>query len=183
MLELKKLSEKIIHTCRFPLENSIVDIDKIKLNALKNYWGNHRMSFSKNDFRYHYYNFTHDKNVFWLRDYVQHIWNLKKGKHTINFKFGFLVQERGDSIPLHNEILESDFENSPDLSCIYTIDCGENPVDIVFQHKKKGIRTEKIRIPMTKNNFIIYNSDIEHYFDVNENREPLINLHFSFYEN
>ena len=182
MLQLKKLSEKSIHSCRFPLENSLVDLEKVKFNSLKNYWGGFRKTENKNDFRYYYYNTSDDKNVFWLIDYVRDLWFLKKNKSTVSFKSSFLVQERGDYIPLHNEIIENDFLNSPDISVIYTVDCGPEPVDIIFQNKKKEVLTEKIRIPMKKNNYIIYNSEIDHSFDINQNKEPLINLHFSFHE-
>lgn len=182
MLKLKTLSEQNIFSFRFPLENSFVDLDIVKFNALKNYWGNFRKTENKNDFRYYYYNCSDDKNVYWLIDYLADRWHLYRSKQVVNCKYSFLIQNKDENIPVHNEIIENEFKNSPDISGIYTIDCGDNPVDIVFQHKRKGVLTEKIRIPMTKNNFIIFNSEINHYFDTNQNKEPLVNLHFSFYE-
>lgn len=182
MRQLKILSQKSIYNLRFPIENSLINLDTVKFVGLKNYWGNFKKTENKNDYRYNYYNASDNKNISWLIDYLVDKWHLESGRGIVSIVRSFLVQGEGESIPLHNEILESDLIGSPDTSVIYTVDCGEEPVDIVFKYKKKGYMTETIRIPLTKNNYILYPSDIDHSIDVNTNKQPLVNLHFSFHQ-
>jgi len=182
MHQLINLSLQRILIDEFPLKNSFVDLEKIKFNALKNYWGEYRKINNKNDYRYNYFNVTDDKNITWIIDYFRNNYRLQEKKYVLKPQYSFLIQETNEIIETHNEIIPTDLENSPDTSVIYTVDCGEKPVDIIFETKFKGVLPQKIRVPMKKNNYIIFNSSLKRSFAVNENKKPLINLHFSFFE-
>ena len=180
-----ELSSKFIYVNEFTKELSFCDIDKIKFNALQNYWGNYRVTENKNDYRYNYYNVTDDKNVMWINDYIRDSWNLLRIKEhvkTINFKKHFIVQELNESINTHNHINSLDVINSPEISGLYTISCGKNPADLIIKNKVKGDIYKTTRIPMKTNNFIFWNSDLNFSLDANLNKEPLVNLIFNFQE-
>lgn len=179
------LLNKFIYVNEFTSELSLCDIDKLKFNALQNYWGNYRVTDNKNDYRYNYFNITDDKHVMWLCDYIRDSWNLlhvKKDIKTINLKKHFIIQEHNQTINTHNHFDYLDVKNCPDITGIYTIGLGNEPIDLVVQNKEKGELMRKTRIPMKRNNFIFWNSDLDFYLDTNTNKEPLINLIFSFKE-
>lgn len=178
----RQLSEKFIYIAEFPKELSFIDFEIIKFNALKNYWGDFRITNNKNDYRYNYFNISDDKNIFWLRDYIKDKWYLTTEKNAISIKMSFIIQDYNQSINSHHHILPNDLQNSPTISCIYTLDCGKNPVDLVIEDSFQRFQTNKIRIPMKKNNLVFFNSDLNHCFELNNNKEPLINLSFSFIE-
>jgi len=180
-----ELSSKFIYVNEFTKELSFCDVDKIKFNALQNYWGNYRVTENKNDYKYNYYNVTDDKHVMWINDYIRDSWNLLKVKEnikSINFKKHFIIQESNESINTHSHMEPLNVINSPDISGIYTVSCGKNSVDLIIKNKAKGDTHKITRIPMKTNNFIFWNSDLDFSLDANLNKEPLVNLVFNFQE-
>jgi hypothetical protein len=50
----------------------------------------------------------------------------------------------------------------PDISCIYTLEAGKEPSEIViFEYVKGREKHARYRIPMLENRFIIFNSDLQ----------------------
>tara|TARA_R100000005_G_C4994847_1_gene201789 strand:- start:1346 stop:1894 length:549 start_codon:yes stop_codon:yes gene_type:complete len=179
MINKLTLTEQNIFYDYFPIENSFVDIEKIKFNILKNYWGKYKQSFNISDSHHYYYNLTPDKNVTWVLDWIRDQLNLKQDIKWISLKKRCLIQNQGESINFHKHIDEHDLNGSPTLSGIYTVDCGKETSDLIFKYSQgKNIGTYSI--PMEKNKVIIFNSELEHSFEKNKNEEPIFNICFTF---
>ena len=163
----------------FPVIQSLVDFEKVKFNALKNYWGDYRQSHNVDDWRFNYYNLSDDKNISWILDYVRDSYNLISKTPLKPVARRCTVQGQNESINFHNHLDEYDLINSPIISGIFTSQIGKNEVNLVIEYSHGRIKGKKIRIPMEENKLILFNSELNHSFESNNNKEPLINICFS----
>lgn len=179
---MRKISlvEQFLYVDTFPLKQSLVNLEKVKFNAMLNYWGDHRQTNNENSFLYDYYNLTQDKNITWILDYVKDKHDLESKRNLINPQSRLLIQGKDESINYHNHIDEYDLINSPSISGIYTISCGENPV--YFKVKYGAGRKQEFEhlIPLKENQLIVFNSELFHCFTKNENKKHIINICFTF---
>jgi hypothetical protein len=66
------------------------------------------------------------------------------------------------------------------MSGVFTSQIGKNKVNLVIEYETGKLKSKKIRIPMETNKIILFNSELNHYYEVNNNKEHLINVCFSF---
>jgi hypothetical protein len=181
MKNKKTLNSQFVIWDYFPVLQSLVDYDKVKLNALKNYWGNYRQSYDIDDWRYNYFNLSDDKNISWIIDYIRDSYNLISTKNTLRPNSRrCMVLSQNESINSHNHIDPYDLLNSPIMSGIFTSQIGKNEVNLVIEYETGRLKSQKMRIPMETNKIILFNSELNHYYEANNNKEPLINICFSF---
>jgi len=157
-----------------------LDLDRIKTNVVKNYaFGNFK---SNDDFNYHkdYLKIDDDQHITWLLDYIRDHYRAEYEKTPIITQRAGLLQNKGQMINTHHHIDCFDLWNSPDISCIYTVDTGPQPVFLHFEYEKGREKHARWKIPLLKNRYIIFNSDLNHYFSANKNTDPIVNLSFQF---
>lgn len=173
LFELKIIEGKI--------SNSLA-IDKyyIKNNIILNYSYEFNQNPSEESYLKNYYNLTDDENIFRISKYLSDLHNLYHDLTLVPVNMAGLVLFKGDKISTHNHVDPYDLETSPDMSCIYTVDCGDNPSYVVFEYDKGRIKNSTHKVLLQKNKYILFNSSINHYYTTNLNEQPLLNLSFKF---
>jgi len=181
MKNKKTLVSQFVIWDYFPIKQSLIDFEKVKFNALKNYWGNYRQSNNIDDWRYNYYNLSDDKNITWIIDYVRDSYNLiSKNMLRPVQRNRAIVLSQNEGLNSHNHMDPYNLIESPILSGIFTCQIGKNKVNLVIDYETGRLKSKKIRIPMETNKIILFNSELNHYYEVNNNKEHLINICFSF---
>ena len=157
-----------------------LDLDRIKTDIIKNYALNNFQS--KDIFNYHkdYIEMSDDQHITWILDYIREHYRAEYGRTPILTQRAGIIQNKGHTINTHHHIDEFDLWNSPDISCIYTLEAGKEPSEIVFEYVKGREKHARYRIPMLENRFIIFNSDLAHYLTPNKNEDAIVNLSFQF---
>ena len=87
-----------------------------------------------------------------------------------------IVQQSGENINYHNHINPWDLENSPDISCLYCVSETPEPCHVVFKYDDGRNKHRLWKRELKYNNFILFNSDMEHYIETNKNSGFIVNL-------
>lgn len=163
------------------VSNSLV-IDKfyIKNNIIKNYSYEFNQNPHEESYLKNYYNLTDDENIFRISQYLSDLYNLYHNFTLVPVNMAGLILLKGDKINTHNHVDPYNLETSPDMSCIYTVDCGNNPSYVVFEFDKGRIKNSQYKVLLEKNKYILFNSSINHYYTTNLNEQPLLNLCFKY---
>ena len=159
------LVDQFLFIKQLPIKITTLNNDKLKFNALVNYWGNYRQSFDERTDLYDYYNLTTDKQIFWIRDYIQDVVNLELGIQLVDTKYRCIVQEKDEKINFHKHLDEHD---------------SDEPVDLVFKYSSGNKKEVHRHVPLLKNQVVFFNSELVHCYTRNKNKQPQITICFTF---
>ena len=157
-----------------------IDLNYIKNNIVKNYSFDECQNPSDFSYRKDYYNLSDDVNITWLTDYIRDHYNLEHKKTPIIMERAGLFLPQGKSINYHNHIDSYDLIGSPYMSCIYTVDCGEEPSYVIFEYSQGRLQDKKYKIKLKKNQYVLFSSELRHEITENKNKKPMINLSLKF---
>lgn len=146
----------------------------IKNNIIKNFAYGEFQTKNKLDPRKHYVNLTDDINVKWSDDYLRDHYELYHNRTLEIQKWSGIYLNSGSSISLHNHIFPHDLINSPEVSGIYVLECGKEPIEVCFEYEDTLLKKNKKLVSLKTNDYIIFNSNLNHEILKNRNENPLL---------
>lgn len=176
------LVDQFLFIKQLPISKTILNDDKIKFNALVNYWGNYRQSFDDKTDLYDYYNLTTDKQITWVKDYIHDVVNLELKIQLVDVKYRCIVQDKDEKINFHKHLDEYNLKDSPHYSAVYTPHDSDEPVDLVFKYSSGRKKEVHRHVPLLKNQVVFFNSELVHCYTKNKNKQPQISICFTFKE-
>jgi hypothetical protein len=91
-----------------------------------------------------------------------------------------IIQQTGENVNTHHNVKDTLLEQSPEVDCLYTVSTGKEPSYIVFEYDNGRIKHRRWKVPLVKNQFILFSSHLNRYITKNENKDFLINLSLHF---
>jgi hypothetical protein len=162
---------------------SLIDINLIKNHILHNISVNNKIKEDLYWYKQEFFLINYHQHILWLQEYIMDHYASEYPKTlVINSKDSIkaLVQNKNESIILHNTIDEYDLKNSSDVDCIYTVSTGKKNSYIIFEYEDGRNKHKRFKVPLEENNIILFPSSINRYITKNENDETLINLFLHF---
>jgi|TARA_A100001015_G_C14983293_1_gene710421 hypothetical protein len=157
-----------------------IDYFYLKNNVIKNYAYQEFRTKNKNSYKKNYLNLSYDKNITWIHQYVEDFFKLRQSQpieiHTIS---GIFVLPN-EYISLHNHINYYDLSDSPEISFLYVLDCGKKPVEIEFTHESIFEKEKKSFVNLDKNEYLVFNSNLNHAITKNNNDTPNLFISMTF---
>ena len=183
MLEHKKLlSETFIITGEID-KVSKINYDTVKSHILsyhkkENYLSDNPVFYKKDHFKIEYH-----QHIQWTQDWLRDHYMLDHRQTLVPTEkdsIRGIVQQLGENVNTHNNVKEWHLNDSPDVSCLFTVATGEKKSDIVFEYDDGRNKHRRWKVPLEQNKFILFSSDINHYITHNENKDFLVNLSLHF---
>jgi len=180
------LTEQFIFTYPLPSKLTNIDLNKIQNHVLSFYKEDNRIKHPKYWYRHNYHKINYHQHIGWLTEFLSDHYAVSFNKKPILLQrdggVTALIQQKNESINSHNHIDPYDYNNSPDLTVLYTVsDTDEKkPTYIVFEYENGRNRHCRWKLPLKKNHFIFFSSTLNHYITKNTNDDLLINLCFNF---
>jgi len=153
-----------------------IDSLYLKNNIIKNYAYQEYRTKNKNSYKKDYLNLS------WIHQYVEDFFKLRQSQpieiHSIS---GILILPN-DYITPHNHINYYDLADSPEISFLYVVDCGKKGVEVEFTHESIFHQQKKSLSYINKNEYLVFNSNLNHSITKNKNDSPtlLISMTFRF---
>jgi hypothetical protein len=174
------LVDQFLFIKQLPIKLTTLNDDKLKYNALVNYWGNYRQSSDERTDLYDYCNLTTDKQIKWLYDYIHDVVHVELNLQILAPKYRCIVQERDEKINFHKHLDEYNLEDSPHFSAVYTPHDSDEPVDLVFKYSSGKKKEVHRHVPLLKNQVVFFNSELVHCYTRNKNKQPQVSICFTF---
>ena len=173
------LSEQILITSKLP-DHLPLDLNYMKYNVIKNYSYGERVSDHDYLHTKNYYNLSFDINIQWINDFiVHHLAGYYDTKVNILAKHGIILFNN-DGLDYHSQIDDLKPTESPDLSCLFAIDMGNNPIEIRFKYNKGRNKNLFGRRILQKRDLLILSSEVPFSISSNNNKEPSIILSLQY---
>ena len=122
------------------------------------------------------------QHIQWLQDYIRDHYRVDYGavlippaEHT-HLNIRSIVQQTNESINYHNHVNPWNLEHSPDISCLYCVSETPEPAYVVFKYDDGRNAHNLWKVEIKYNQFILFNSHLEHYITQNKNSGFLVNL-------
>lgn len=179
------MKDKVVLSESFYIKGFIsksLDLDKfyMKNNVIKNYAYDEQLTKNKLSPAKNYINLSQDESILRLNQYFLDFYKLYHRENIeIMYNYGIFLNHN-QSINLHNHINDHDLTNSPEVSVLYVVDCGEKPLDIEFQFHKRLTRNCKTMVSLKQNDYLLFNSNLQHGILANQNTKPMLLLSFQF---
>ena len=173
------LSEQILITSKLP-DHLPLDLNYMKNNVIKNFSYGEKVSDHDYLETKNYYNLSADTNVQWINDFiVHHLIGYHKIQVNILSKHGIILFNN-ESLDYHNHIDETKPTESSDLSCLFVIDNGDNPVEITFKYNKGRSKNLFGKQLLQKKDLLILSSEVTFSIRANTNKKPSIILSLQY---
>ena len=179
------MKDKVVLSESFYIKGFIsksLDLDKfyIKNNIIKNYAYDSQLTKDKLYPSKDYINLSQDENVLRLNQYFVDFYKLYHRENIeIMHNYGIFLNQN-QSINLHNHINDYDLTNSPEISVLYVVDCNDDSLDVEFQFHKRLTRNSKKMVTLKQNDYLVFNSNLQHGILANKNNKPILLLSFQF---
>ena len=179
--------QKIILSEQFVLTgtvNSVAHLNPklIKNHCLSNFTLDNKI---KSDQFWHledYNTIPYHQHIQWFQDYVRDHFRAECGKTPTpctgdqDLNIRSIIQQSGESINYHNHVNPWDLENSPEMSCLYCVSETPEPVHVIFKYDDGRNKHRLWKQEIKYNQFILFNSELDHYITQNKNSGFLVNL-------
>mgnify|MGYP001165545133 FL=1 len=162
---------------------SAVDTRLLKNHILTNFCKLNRYEDDQYWYMSDYLKVPYHQHIQWTQDWLRDHYRLEHGKTLVPTPVDSIrgiIQQTGDSVNTHNNVKEWHLEQSPEVSCLYTVETGEKPSYIIFEYDDGRNKHRRWRVPLKKNHFILYSSNLNHSITKNENKDFLVNLSLHF---
>ena len=173
------ITKQAIYTSKIP-KILPIDFKKVKENILL--YHKHNIVKNPSDWSYlnQYYRVDMEKNISWLSHFIIDHIRLQYDMNLIIKDIAALIQNKNEEINFTDHIDDYDLNESPDYSCVTTIQKGKSPAFIEFEYQNGRHRHQKFRELLKPNKIIIFNSNISHRYSKNLDTKKIINLSFKF---
>lgn len=181
-MEKLRLTESFIIIKKID-EVSFVDTKLIKNHILSNFTLDARYNDDQYWYMKDYVKVPYHQHIQWTQDWLRDHYMLDHRRTLVpteNDSIRGIVQQTGENVNTHNNVKEWHLNDSPDVSCLFTVATGEKKSDIVFEYDDGRNKHRRWKVPLEQNQFILFSGDINHYITHNENKDFLVNLSLHF---
>ena len=182
MLKKHKLTEQ------FYIVDKIDKVSAVNTRLLKNHILSHFMMsnrYKDNQYWYmsEYVKIPYHQHIQWTQDYLRDHYRSEHGKTLVPTPVDSIrgiVQQTGESVNTHHNVKDWHLDESPEVSCLYTVATGEKKSNVIFEYDDGRNKHRRWKIPLEQDKFILFSSNLNHYIDNNENKDFLVNLSLHF---
>lgn len=181
-MEKLRLTESFIIIKKID-EVSFVDTKLIKNHILSNFTLDARYNDDQYWYMKDYVKVPYHQHIQWTQDWLRDHYMLDHRRTLVPTEkdsIRGIVQQLGENVNTHNNVKEWHLNDSPDVSCLFTVATGEKKSDIVFEYDDGRNKHRRWKVPLEQNQFILFSGDINHYITHNENKDFLVNLSLHF---
>ena len=181
-MEKLRLTESFIIIKKID-EVSFVDTKLIKNHILSNFTLDARYNDDQYWYMKDYVKVPYHQHIQWTQDWLRDHYMLDHRRTLVpteNDSIRGIVQQTGENVNTHNNVKEWHLNDSPDVSCLFTVATGEKKSHIVFEYDDGRNKHRRWKVPLEQNQFILFSSDMNHYITHNENKDFLVNLSLHF---
>ena len=180
--------EKIRLTESFVLKNSIDKVSAVNQSLIRNHiLTNFSLVNRYKDDQYWYMSdylkIPYHQHIQWTQDYLRDHYRLEFGQTLVptpNDSIRGVILQSGEQTNVHHNVKDWHLEESPEVSCLYCVGTGAKPSNVIFEFDDGRNKHKRWKVPLEKDNFILYSSHLNHYISKNENRDfsVYLSLHF-----
>ena len=177
-----RLTESFIITGKID-EVSSVDTRLIKNHILSNFSLTSRYDDKQYWYMKDYVEVPYHQHIQWTQDYLRDHYRLEHGQTLIPTPIESIrgiVQQTGENVNTHNNLKDTLLEESPEVDCLYTVSTGKEPSYVIFEYDDGRQKHRRWKVPLVKDQFILFSSHLNRYITRNENKDFLINLSLHF---
>lgn len=181
-MEKLRLTESFIIIKKID-EVSFVDTKLIKNHILSNFTLDARYNDDQYWYMKDYVKVPYHQHIQWTQDWLRDHYMLDHRRTLVPTEkdsIRGIVQQTGENVNTHNNVKEWHLNDSPDVSCLFTVATGEKKSHIVFEYDDGRNKHRRWKVPLEQNQFILFSGDINHYITHNENKDFLVNLSLHF---
>ena len=162
---------------------SAVNTRLIKNHILSNFMVANRYKDDQYWYMSEYMKVPYHQHIQWTQDWLRDHFRLEHDKTLIPTPVDSIrgiIQQTGDSVNTHNNVKEWHLEQSPEVSCLYTVGTGDRKSDVIFEYDDGRNKHRRWRVPLEQNQFILFSSHLNHSITKNDNKDFLVNLSLHF---
>ena len=177
-----RLTESFIITGKID-EVSSVDTRLIKNHILSNFSLTSRYDDKQYWYMKDYVEVPYHQHIQWTQDWLRDHYRLEHGQTLIPTPVDSIrgiVQQTGENVNTHHNVKDTLLEQSPEVDCLYTVSTGKQPSYVIFEYDDGRQKHRRWKLPLVKDQFILFSSHLNRYITKNENKDFLINLSLHF---
>ncbi len=125
---------------------------------------------------YFYFQLEVIKHLTWLTDYVRDNYLIECDQLIKLHSSSGIYLEKNESMSSHHHIDDWNYEDSPDMSCIYCVDLGEEPCEIIFEYEYGRHKKRRYAVDFKKGRFVMFPSYLRHSITQNKNKKPFVGV-------
>ena len=178
MLEKHRLSESFF--IKGKIDNvSAVNTRLLKNHILSNFIKKNRYEDSQYWYMSDYLKVPYHQHIQWTQDWLRDHFRLEHNRTLVPTPVDSIrgiIQQTGENINTHNNVKEWHLEQSPEVSCLYTVGTGDRKSDVIFEYDDGRNKHRRWKEPLKENQFILFSSSLNRYITANDNKDFLVNL-------
>tara|TARA_Y100001938_G_C7982354_1_gene375063 strand:+ start:362 stop:919 length:558 start_codon:yes stop_codon:yes gene_type:complete len=182
MLAKQRLTEQFIITGKIDNVSS-VSTRLLKNHILSNFMLVNRYNDSQYWYMKEYVKVPYHQHIQWTQDYIRDHYRLEYDRTPVptpKDSIRGIIQQTGEQVNTHHNVKDWHLEQSPEISCLYTVSTGPKNSEIVFEYDDGRNKHRRWSVPLKQDQFIIFSSNTPYYITKNENKDFLINLYLDF---
>ena len=181
-MEKHRLTESFIITGKIDKVSS-VDTRLINNHILSNFSLTNRYDDKQYWYMKDYVKVPYHQHIQWTQDWLRDHFRIEHGKTLVPTPVDSIrgiIQQTGENVNTHNNVKEWHLEQSPEVSCLYTVGTGDRKSDVIFEYDDGRNKHRRWRVPLEQNQFILFSSHLNHSITKNDNKDFLVNLSLHF---
>ena len=181
-MQKHRLTESFIITGKIDKVSS-VDTRLIKNHILSNFSLTSRYDDKQYWYMKDYVEVPYHQHIQWTQDWLRDHYRLEHGQTLVPTPVDSIrgiVQQTGENVNTHNNVKDTLLEQSPEVDCLYTVSTGKEPSYVIFEYDDGRQKHRRWKVPLVKDQFILFSSHLNRYITRNENKDFLINLSLHF---
>ena len=182
MLKKQTLTESFIITGELD-KVSKVDTKMIKNHILSNFSLENRYDDKQYWYMKDYVKVPYHQHIQWTQDWMRDHYRLEYGRTFVPTPVDSIrgiIQQTGENVNTHNNVKEWHLNDSPEVDVLYTVSTGKKQSYVVFEYDDGRNKHRRWKMPLVKNKFIMFSSNLNHYITENNNKDFLVNLSLHF---
>ena len=182
MLEKHRLSESFF--IKGKIDNvSAVNTRLLKNHILSNFIKKNRYEDSQYWYMSDYLKVPYHQHIQWTQDWLRDHFRLEHNRTLVPTPVDSIrgiIQQTGENVNTHNNVKEWHLEQSPEVSCLYTVGTGDRKSDVIFEYDDGRNKHRRWKVPLEQDSFILFSSHLNHSITKNDNKDFLVNLSLHF---
>ena len=182
MLEKQRLTESFIIRGKID-EVSSVNTKLIKNHILSNFTLTNRYDDNQYWYMKDYVKVPYHQHIQWVNDWLRDHYRLEHERTLVPTPIDSIrgiVQQTNENVLTHNNVKEWHLAESPEVDCLFTVATGKKQSFIVFEYDDGRNKHRRWKVPLVKDEFILFSSHLNRYITKNENKDFLVNLSLHF---
>ena len=182
MLEKHRLSES------FYIKGKIDSVSAVNTRLIKNHiLSNFMLSNRYKDDQYwymsEYMKVPYHQHIQWTQDWLRDHFRLKHDRTLVPTPVDSIrgiVQQTGERVNTHHNVKDWHLEESPEVSCLYTVGTGDKNSEVIFELDDGRNKHRRFNVSLEQDNFILFSSHLPYSITKNDNKDFLVNLSLHF---